>query len=425
MMNTFRGGVIMYAMFLMVGAGAGAFFSGQFFDKWFNAPALSWLRRENPGRVPGADTVVRPNFVDTIAADSANSRRALDEAAGDIAATRSTGIVRATKKVSQSVVGIIVTQIQVVRNSYYAENFFDLFFGSQMLPRYQQVENMGSGFVIDKGGYILTNYHVVEGAQRLFVNFPDGRQIEGSIAGIDPQSDLALVKVKGSDFECLALGNSDDLMIGEWAIAVGNPFLTLIVDAHPTVTVGVISAVNRNFAPSEGVYYQGMIQTDAAINPGNSGGPLVNALGEVIGINTFIFTGGESNKGSIGIGFAIPINRAKRVAAELRKYGKRRPVWTGIAVQNLNPSLAMALGYAGNDGVAVADVQRGSPGDVGGLLKGDIIMRMGARKIQSTADIDGFFLDYFVGDTIQMSVSRKGKTKTIVMTLREYKGQEG
>lgn len=226
--------------------------------------------------------------------------------------------------------------------------------------------------------------------------------------------------MKGDSLPCVRFGNAEQAMIGEWAIAIGNPFLNFINDAHPTVTVGVVSARNRNFAPSEGVYYQGMIQTDAAINPGNSGGPLVNALGEVIGINTFIYTGSNNNKGSIGIGFAIPINRARKVAEELITFGKRRQVWTGISVQNLSRSVALALGYDGLDDVAIVNVQPGSPGERAGLRTGDIIKNMGKRMIVSHMDIDGFFLDYFVGDTIKMSVIRKGKQLDIDLTLSEY-----
>ena len=208
-------------------------------------------------------------------------------------------------------------------------------------------------------------------------------------------------------------------MIPRIAIAIGNPFLNFINDAHPTVTVGVVSALNRNFAPAEGVYYQGMLQTDAAINPGNSGGPLVNAAGEVIGINTFIYTGSTSNKGSIGIGFAIPINRARRVAEELIKYGHRRDVWTGIAVQNIDRSLALALGNEKAEGVVIASVEPKSPGSASGVKSGDIIGQLGSRRIQSHADIDGFFLDYFVGDTVRMDIIRKGKHCILPLILRE------
>jgi serine protease Do len=289
------------------------------------------------------------------------------------------------------------------------------------MPRYREVESMGSGFIISNDGMILTNYHVVQNAAKLYVNFSDGRRIEGKIVGVDERSDLAVISVKGNGFKCVQFGNSRDVMIGEWAIAIGNPFLNFINDAHPTVTVGVVSALNRNFAPSEGVvYYQGMIQTDAAINPGNSGGPLVNALGEVIGINTFIFTGSNSNKGSIGIGFAIPIERARRVAEELITYGKRRQVWTGISVQDLNRSIALALDYESTDGVVIVSVQPGSPGEKAGLKPGDIIKKMGNRMIQTHADIDGFFLDYFVGDSVNLVIVRKSKQMKMNLILKEY-----
>jgi serine protease Do len=336
-----------------------------------------------------------------------------------VSSTRENAIVLATRAVAPCVVGIVVTQIQVVRSPYYTDDFFDFFFGPEMLPRYRQVESIGSGFVIRNDGMILTNYHVVQNAAQLFVNFPDGRRIEGKIVGADERSDIAVVAVKGDSFRSVRFGDSNHAMIGEWTIAIGNPFLNFINDAHPTVTVGVVSALERNFAPAEGVYYQGMIQTDAAINPGNSGGPLVNAAGEVIGVNTFIYTGSASNKGSIGIGFAIPIDRARRVADELITYGHRRDVWTGIAVQNIDRSIALALGYDKTEGVAVVSVERSSPGELAGVKIGDIINLMGNRRIQSHADIDGFFLDYFVGDTVPMDVIRKGKHQSLSLLLKQ------
>jgi serine protease Do len=338
----------------------------------------------------------------------------------DISSSRKNAIVRATRQVEPCVVGIVVTQIQVVGSSYNYEDFFDLFFAPKLVPRYREVQNMGSGFVISEDGIILTNNHVVEGAKKLYINFPDGRQIEGSVIGRDPYSDLAVVRVQGRDFKSITFGNSDDMMIGEWVIAIGNPFLNFFGDAQPTVTVGVVSALNRNFAPSENVYYQNMIQTDAAINPGNSGGPLVNALGEVIGINAFIYTGNNANRGSIGIGFAIPINNAKRVVEELVSYGKRRPVWTGISVQDLDRSIALALGLDRTGGVIVTDLQHGSPGVQAGLKVNDVITSMGKRRIESHVDLDGFFVNYFPGDKVPVSVIRSGKALSLTLVLREY-----
>lgn len=407
MKNT--GKIELYLLFLVLGAGLGALFGkefiGHFFPEIFSSSNNAQVLTE-----PNKENYTNKN-------DDLYARQSLPE---DITINRQNAIVVATKRVAPCVVGIVVTQIQVVRKPYYSDDFFDFFFGPDFRPRYRQVENIGSGFVISEDGNILTNYHVIQNAAKLFVNFPDGRRLEGKIVGFDEQSDLAVISVKGNKFQSVRFGNSNDALIGEWAIAIGNPFLNFINDVHPTVTVGVISALNRNFAPSEGVYYQGMMQTDAAINPGNSGGPLVNALGEVIGINTFIYTGSNSAKGSIGIGFAIPIDRARMVAEELIRYGKKRQIWTGISVQDLNKSIAMSLGYENADGVVVVSIQKASPGEQAGLMVGDIIKQMGNRYIRTHNDIEGFFVDYFVGNKVKMSVIRKGKPVDIVLTLTEF-----
>ena len=355
----------------------------------------------------------------TTAAASVATEQTAAPSGDALSMNRDNAIVSATRAVAPCVVGIVVTQIQVVRTPYYTDDFFDFFFSPDLLPRYRQVESMGSGFVIRGDGMILTNYHVVQNAAKLYVNFPDGRRIEGKVVGADERTDIAVVSVNDGAFKAVKFGDSDESMIGEWAIAIGNPFLNFINDAHPTVTVGVVSALNRNFAPAEGVYYQGMIQTDAAINPGNSGGPLVNAAGEVIGINTFIYTGSSNSRGSIGIGFAIPIERARRVAEELIRYGHRRDVWTGIAVQNLDRSAALALGYDRAEGVVIMSVERGSPGETAGVKSGDIIQQIGSRYIQSHSDIDGFFLDYFVGDTVHMNIIRHGTHLSLPLVLKQ------
>ena len=334
--------------------------------------------------------------------------------------SRENAIVRATKLVSPSVVGIVVTQLQVVGRSLGSDDFFDFWFGPELMPRVKEVQRMGSGFVFCKEGYILTNFHVVEGARTLYITFSNGKQVEGKIVGVDQQTDLAVLSAQTVNVPCVRLGDSDTLLIGEWAIAIGNPFGFFINDAHPTVTVGVISAVDRNFAPSEGSYYQGMIQTDASINQGNSGGPLVNAQGEVIGINAFIFTGSDNYRGSIGIGFAIPIDRAKRVAKEIISYGKRRVIYTGISVQDLNRSIALALGYEKSDGVVISDINKGSPGEIAGLKRGDIVLQMGTRRIHTSGDIEGFFLDYFVGDAVNIEYFRNGKNHHATIVLKEY-----
>ena len=347
------------------------------------------------------------------------------QVANSVEDNRTNAIVRATRRAAPSVVGIVVTQIQVVRNPYAGDNYIDFFFSPNMRPpRYRRIENIGSGFIVNERGMILTNYHVIRNASKLYVNFPDGSRVEGKIVGSDEKSDLAVISAAGGSYKPVQFGNSDKCLIGEWSIALGNPFLNFINDAHPTVTVGVISALNRNFAPSEGVYYQGMIQTDAAINPGNSGGPLVNALGEVVGINSFIYTGSAANTGSVGIGFAIPINRARRVAEELIAHGRRRQVWTGITVQNINRSVAAALSYNSMEGVVIVGVRPQSPGEAAALKSGDIIHRMAGKAIHSNSDLDGFFLDYFVDDTVEIDVIRNGKPRTVKLVLKEYPGNK-
>jgi serine protease Do len=416
MIRRIDGKAVIYLLFLIAGIGLGLLFGAKTVKRFFPERLKALL-------LQSSSSVDRDTAVNVAVPEAPPEIPALPSARAtneSLVTSRSNAIVTATRKVAPCVVGIVVTQIQVMRSPYYMNDFFDWFLDPDLQPRYRQIESIGSGFVIRKDGMVLTNFHVVQNAAQLFVNFSDGRRFEGRIVGFDERADLAVIAVKGENLPPVRFGNVEQAMIGEWAIAIGNPFLNFINDAHPTVTVGVVSALNRNFAPSEGVYYQGMIQTDAAINPGNSGGPLVNALGEVIGINTFIYTGSNNNRGSIGIGFAIPINRARRVAEEIIAYGKRRQVWTGISVQDLNRAVALALGYDGLDGVAVVSVQPGSPGERAGLHVGDIIQRMGTRTIVSHVDIDGFFLDYFVGDTVKMGIIRKGKKIDIALTLREY-----
>lgn len=413
-MNNNKGRALPYLIFLLAGVVLGVVFNASIARKVLPNSILQYISGKQlaDSVKTGAEQTQARNLFSTGKTSIGN----------EVIGSRNNAIVSATQAVAPCVVGIVVTQIQVVRHQYYSNDFFDYFFGSDLTPRYRQVESIGSGFVIRDDGMVLTNFHVIQNAAKLYVNLSDGRRFEGRIVGFDERADLAVIAIDGQKLPCVKFGDAEKAMIGEWAIAIGNPFLNFINDAHPTVTVGVVSALNRNFTPSEGVSYQGMIQTDAAINPGNSGGPLVNAMGEVIGINTFIYTGSSHTKGSIGIGFAIPINRARRAAEEIITYKERRQVWTGIAVQDLSRSSALALGYDGLEGVAIVNIVKGSPGDKAGLKIGDIIKRMGNTNIVSHLDIDGFFVDYFVGDTVKMKILRKGIKMDVTMTLSEYKG---
>ena len=229
------------------------------------------------------------------------------------AAKRINSITEAVKAVEPAVVSINVIKTEYVRAaSPFGFGFFD-FFGS--IPLLRQVESIGSGVIYDSNGYIITNAHVVSGAAQIKVILPDKREFSGTVAGIDEVHDIAKVKINGNKLPVAQLGNSNDLITGEWSIALGNPYGFLLNDSKPSVSVGVISAINRNFAARQDRReYKAMIQTDAAINQGNSGGPLVNINGEVVGINTFILS--ESG-GNIGIGFAIPINSVKSILAKI------------------------------------------------------------------------------------------------------------
>ena len=309
----------------------------------------------------------------------------------EITGGRQGAIVGAAQKVGPAVASISVVQMRVVRQrpflSPFGDELFDEFWGRFFRPREykQKVYGIGSGFIINPDGYILTNAHVVKDADQLKITLTTGEEHQGTVVGLDEASDLAVIKIDAEDLPWVSLGNSDDLIIGEWAIAVGNPFGYLLDDPNPTVTVGVISAVNRDIKRERGQVqiYRKMIQTDAAINPGNSGGPLVNASGEVIGINTFIFT---TSRGSEGIGFAIPINRAKALLSDLIDYGRIIPVWIGARVQELNPILAQSLDLEQTQGVIISDVENDSPAQKAGLKVKDVIVEVDDQKIRTLSD---------------------------------------
>ena len=305
----------------------------------------------------------------------------------ELESSRRNAIVAAAEKVGAAVVSLSVIQVVQARNtSPYGSDFWDFFF----LPppsRERQVLSLGSGVIINPEGYVLTNEHVIEGAKEIRVTLTNGDEYPGRLVGSDPVTDLAVVKIQSDtvSFKNAILGNSDDIIIGEWAIAIGTPFGYLLDDPQPTVTVGVISATNRDIKPERGqkAFYRKMIQTDAAINPGNSGGPLVNAMGEVVGINTFIFT---SSRGSEGIGFAVPINRAKIVIEDLLKYGEVVKAWVGINVQQITPEIARSLDLRHNKGLIISSVSESSPASRSGLRAGDVLLSVGKLKMESVGD---------------------------------------
>jgi serine protease Do len=287
----------------------------------------------------------------------------------DITVSRSNAITRTVEAVSPAVVGINVTEIREYRdplaNLFGNDPFFRQFFGNRNYQ--QEVKGLGSGFIISPDGYILTNDHVAGNAKEITVTMTSGDKYPAELVGTDQVTDVALLKIKGANLPYVTLGNSDSVMIGEWAIAFGNPFGLFENIDKPIVTVGVVSAKGMNLNVDDTRSYRGLIQTDAVINAGNSGGPLVNSRGEVIGINTLIFTGGVSQS-YIGYGFALPINRVRTVVAELKEKGRvERNFWTGMEVQPVDARIAKYFGLPRTEGVIISDIKEKSPAERAGL----------------------------------------------------------
>ena len=260
-------------------------------------------------------------------------------------------------------------------------------------------------------GLIITNQHVVAGADSIVVTLRDGRDFQARLLGEDARTDIAVVKIAGSGLPVAPIGRSIDLAIGDWVVAIGNPYGYVLGNSEPSVTAGVVSALRRSVLPSDdqsGLYVD-MIQTDAAINPGNSGGPLVNSGGEVVGVNSFILS---QSGGNVGLGFAIPIERAMRVARDLRDYGRVRRGWTGVDV---NES-ATSENWRRQRGVGIRAVADGGPGDAAGLRPGDVIMRAGDRPVRNFLDWEAALLDLRAGDTLHVAVRQGDETR--LATLR-------
>ncbi len=359
-----------------------------------------------------ATDILKNTKINLVSTDEKNSTNNL------VTTQRRNAITNAVSIIESSVVSVNVVKTEIVRqNTDPLQNPFFGFFGR--FPYERQVKSLGSGVIFSKDGYILTNSHVVEGASEIKIVLPDGRSMDGKLIGIDTAHDIAVVKALGKNLPVAKLGTSSDLIIGEWSIAIGNPYGFFIKDSKPSVSVGVISAVKRNFSQNKNdKIYKDMIQTDAAINPGNSGGPLVNIFGEVIGINTFILS---QSGGSIGIGFAIPIDRAKKIAAELIQYGGPRKIWFGFKVDNLNPMIANYFHLKNMDGVIVTYVDPKSPVAKNGLRRGDIILEINSHKIKNADDAEMAVSDVSVGDKVILKIRGNDKFKKITFRALELK----
>jgi len=313
-----------------------------------------------------------------------------------------TPVVAASERVSPSVVSVMVTRLVQRRASP-----FDEFLGR----RPQHRVGLGAGFAIDEDGYILTNNHVVRAADSIVVMNSSGRLFQAELIGTDELSDLALLKVAAGSVPPAPLGASDDLIVGEPAVAIGNPSGFFLVSTESTVTSGVISGVGRDILSEEGreVLYADMVQTDAAINQGNSGGPLANALGEVIGVNTVIFS---RSGGSEGLGFAIPIDRALRVAAELKEYGRIRLAWVGVDVASAASDSLIRL-------PVVRRVAPDSPGSRAGIREGDVLVSLDGQPIQNPMDWEVALLEAGIAATVEVRYRRNGGERAVRLQVEE------
>lgn len=332
---------------------------------------------------------------------------------------RQNAITRAIEKVSPAVVGINVTEVRRVeyRDPFAMDPFWGRFFGRpNRRYREYEVQGLGSGFIVSPDGYILTNHHVAGNASEVIVTMTNGKKYNAKIIGSDMVTDVALLKIDAEeDLPYLELSDSDNLIIGEWAIAFGNPFGLFDINAKPTVTVGVVSNNNVNFLHEDQPYnrvYRGMIQTDAAISSGNSGGPLVNSEGHVIGMNTVIFSTAQNRQGagSIGIGFSIPINRVKKMM-DLLKNNKEinRNFYTGMEVREIDDKLARYLKLKDKEGVIVFGFAGNSPANEAGFKLGDVIREIDGMKILKEEDYYIAVGDAVVGMELDFTLSRDGE----------------
>ncbi len=343
--------------------------------------------------------------------------------------SRHNAITRAVALATPAIVGINVIQYIEVPYTYYdpfIDPFFEFFFGGRpreyFTERYK-VQGLGSGFLISPDGYILTNHHVAGKASKIIVTTTEGKKYDAKLVAADEVTDVALLKIEGENFPYLKLGNSDDVIVGEWVIAMGNPFGLFDLNAKPTVTVGVVSNIGVDIA-QDNKLYKNMIQTDAAISSGNSGGPLLNSLGEVIGINTMIYSTATSSRGagSIGIGWAIPINRVKKVLNKFVEVGEvHRSFDLGITLIEPNSTRARRLRIEFDEGLFVAEVYRNSPAAKAGIEPGDIILEIDGKKVNTLEEYKYVLYDAFVDDELNFKIKRADSIISLKLKVSYFK----
>ncbi len=319
------------------------------------------------------------------------------------------------KKASPGVVNID-TETLVTQNlsPLFQDPRFREFFGKQFeeYSRRVPMRGRGSGFIVNKEGYILTNAHVIANADTITVTLSDGREFEAELVGTDPTFDLGVLKIEASNLPVLDLGDSEALEVGEYVLAIGNPY-----GLEHSVTMGVISAKNRSIHAGD-VHFQGFLQTDAAINPGNSGGPLLDVQGKVVGINTAIIPFAQ------GIGFAIPSNMARQVLQDLMMYGKVNRGWLGAYIQPVTKEVAEAYGLDSPRGALISDIMPNSPAQKAGLRRGDIVTKVGKKRVESSQDLVFLIRSHLAGDRVDMEIFRDGKSEILPVRLDPLPGEE-
>ena len=351
---------------------------------------------------------------------SAHSARADAKDDIEILSRSSKAFTSVVKKVNPAVVHIRVEKttnntggMSGGGDDFYNNPFFEQFFGPQFRrqqPRQFKQQAQGSGFIINKDGHLLTNNHVVEGADTITVILSDKKEVKAKLIGTDPQTDIALLKIDdGDNLPVVPLGDSDALEVGEWVIAIGNPF-----GLSQTVTVGIVSAKGRNRVGIND--YENFIQTDAAINPGNSGGPLLNIHGEVVGINSALYT---RSGGYMGIGFAIPINMVKSIENQLNDHGKVTRGWIGVGIQDVDENLAKSFNLKKAEGILVSEVQQGSPAEKAGLQQGDVVLRLDEKILNNVNDLRNQISLLPPKTKIVLQIIRDGKNKDVEITVGE------
>jgi serine protease Do len=385
------------------------------------ASPLSSCNKENPGVTSGKGATIYTVSQHSPDRDSVNQT---------ISGARRNAITVAVAKASPAVVGINVTATQEVQYrqfdpfGMFNDPYLRQFFGDQGGVRTQkyQVKALGSGFIISPDGYILTNDHVAGNATKIIITTTEGAEYDAKLIGTDHNADVSLLKIDGKNLPYLRLGSSGDLAVGEWAIAMGNPFGLFSINDKPTVTVGVVSNTGVNLGLEEGRNYRDMIQTDAAISSGNSGGPLLNANGEVIGMNAVIRSTSQNMQGeagSIGLGFAIPIDRIRSVVDRLRSGEKtdHNIGDLGMVFGNLTDEAKQYFKIRTDIGVVVTGISHGGPADRAGIRAGDLIIGLDNDKIRGMDELESAVMDHQVGDRVTFHIQREGQNSAVRMTL--------